>query len=1681
MSLNQKLMVSGDVSLNAGLRVASDSSFNAGIFVNGTIKSNDIIPVGNLTQSIGNENNWFGNLYVNHIICGSNSISIGDSTISSNNGSVSLGGNSIIQGTFGVTGDVSFNAGLRVASDSSFNANLFIGGSIVNTGLSSALALKAPLESPSLTGTPIAPTAVAGTNTTQIATTAYVRSEISALVASAPGTLDTLNELATALGNDAAFSTTVTNSIALKAPLASPTFTGAFLVTSADSSFNGNLYVGGAINNTGLSSALGLKAPLASPTFTGSVVSAGDVSLNAGLRVASDVSMNSNLYVGGSIVNTGLTSAIALKSNIASPTFTGDVSMNGGLRVASDVSFNRGLHVATNIGVGKSANAAYAVDVNGNINLSGNLFTNGVLFSAFDNSKDISLNANLTVASDSSFNNGLYVGTRIGVGKTANAAYAVDVNGNINLSGNLFTNGVLFSAFDNSKDISLNANLTVARDSSFNGNLFIGGAINNTGLTNALALKSNIASPTFTGTISAPALTVTDSTVSANTTSGALIVGGGAGVAGNIYVGGNLHVVGSVVSPSLTGTPSAPTATLGTNTTQIATTAYVRSEISALVNAAPGTLDTLNELALALGNDAAFSTTVTNSLATKATLASPTFTGTVVTSGDVSLNASLRVASDVSFNRGLYVGGNITLGGALKIGGNTIVSIEDIRGPTGMTGPTGPTGMTGSIGPTGFTGMTGMQGPTGIAGSSTNTGATGYTGPPPTPTVYGATWTMQPSSPLSPSGFARMFISGNGSIQIGFSPAEGANLNILWYSSNSGATWTTYALTASGAGTIVSACINYDGSKIYVFTTATTTNNVYSFNGSAGTFTGIVNMYAIMPYPGNIGKSACSEDGSYIVASCANGTSLVHSKNSGVTWTTTGAGSSLCISHDGQIIYAMVYAGANNNNIAKSTNGGVTWTTVATNLPITGNGINNFCCSSDGVYVFTCAPDVHQYYSNDSGATWNQLSSSGLPAANVVGGYGMCACDSTGKYVTYGSQGGLGNSIWCSTNYGQTFTGVPTLPVIPPQNHLSRVVGGAVSGDSKTQVVIYFNAYQNNLSYLWQSTYIDFIGPKGIQGKTGHTGPTGRDGTGPTGRDGSATNTGATGPTGRTGPTGITGPTGTFNNLQDISLNASLRVTLDSSFNGNLFIGGAINNTGLTSALGLKAPLESPTFTGAPVAPTATIGTNTTQIATTAYVRSEISALVASAPGTLDTLNELAVALGNDAAFSTTVTNSIALKAPLASPTFTGAFLVSSADASFNGNLYVGGSIVNTGLASTFALKANLASPSFTGSIVSAGDVSLNAGLNVQRDSSFNSNLFVGGNIEIDSTRASTSSSTGALIVRGGVGIDGALHTNNNIATSGVITTTNSSVSTSTSTGAIIVNGGIGVGGNLWASRINVNLDSSMNGNLFVGGSIVSPSLTGTPTSTTATVGTNTTQIATTQYVRSEINALINSAPGALDTLNELSAALGNDAAFSTTVTNSIALKAPLESPSFTGTVVTAGDVSMNAKLNVAGNVSVNPFSICNMMPTATIIQNISSIVPEGFLYCDGSAVSRTVYSRLFVAISTNYGSGDGFNTFNLPDFRAAFLRGTGSQSGAISYSGGAVSIAGRQDDAVQTPLYASNQGFRSAAAGARDCVSRDIIGTDPVDINTGILPRFNRTSAENRPFNYAVYYYVRY
>jgi hypothetical protein len=138
--------------------------------------------------------------------------------------------------------------------------------------------------------------------------------------------------------------------------------------------------------------------------------------------------------------------------------------------------------------------------------------------------------------------------------------------------------------------------------------------------------------------------------------------------------------------------------------------------------------------------------------------------------------------------------------------------------------------------------------------------------------------------------------------------------------------------------------------------------------------------------------------------------------------------------------------------------------------------------------------------------------------------------------------------------------------------------------------------------------------------------------------------------------TSVVGDTITINATSDpvITLAGDLSgsVTLTNLGNGTLtatIADDSHNHTtsnvdGLDTALGLKAPLASPALTGTPSAPTAAANTNTTQIATTAFVQTELTDLIGGAPGTLDTLNELAAAINDDASYASTLTTALGTK-----------------------------------------------------------------------------------------------------------------------------------------------------------------------------------------------------------------------------------------------------------------------------------------------------------------------------------------------------------------------------------------------------------------------------------------------------
>ncbi|MCV8977605.1 phage tail protein [Escherichia coli] len=166
---------------------------------------------------------------------------------------------------------------------------------------------------------------------------------------------------------------------------------------------------------------------------------------------------------------------------------------------------------------------------------------------------------------------------------------------------------------------------------------------------------------------------------------------------------------------------------------------------------------------------------------------------------------------------------------------------------------------------------------------------------------------------------------------------------------------------------------------------------------------------------------------------------------------------------------------------------------------------------------------------------------------------------------------------------------------------------------------------------------------------------------------------------------------------------------------------------------------------------------------------------------------------------------------------------------------------------------------------------------------------------------------------------------------------------------------------------------TTINNELALKAPLSSPALTGTPTAPTAAQSVNNTQIATTAFVKSAIAAMVGSAPAALDTLNELAAALGNDPNFSTTVLNALAGKQPLDN---TLTNLSGKDVAGLLAYLGLGEGSALPVGVPVPWPSAT--------PPTGWLKCNGAAFSAVEYPKLAKAYPTN----------KLPDLRGEFIRG---------------------------------------------------------------------------------------
>ncbi|EFI6571759.1 phage tail protein [Escherichia coli] len=252
---------------------------------------------------------------------------------------------------------------------------------------------------------------------------------------------------------------------------------------------------------------------------------------------------------------------------------------------------------------------------------------------------------------------------------------------------------------------------------------------------------------------------------------------------------------------------------------------------------------------------------------------------------------------------------------------------------------------------------------------------------------------------------------------------------------------------------------------------------------------------------------------------------------------------------------------------------------------------------------------------------------------------------------------------------------------------------------------------------------------------------------------------------------------------------------------------------------------------------------------------------------------------------------------------------------------------------------------------------------------------------------------------------------------------------------------------------------TTINNELALKAPLSSPALTGTPTAPTAAQSVNNTQIATTAFVKSAIAAMVGSAPAALDTLNELAAALGNDPNFSTTVLNALAGKQPLDN---TLTNLSGKDVAGLLAYLGLGEGSALPVGVPVPWPSAT--------PPTGWLKCNGAAFDKVKYPRL----ATAYPSG------KLPDLRGEFIRGWDDGRG-IDTGRALLSI---QSDEVRK-LALKYWGPASNSSPSKTFALSDSAGgglyTDGISqasggiINAFQLPGGNETRPRNVAFNYIV------
>ena len=176
------------------------------------------------------------------------------------------------------------------------------------------------------------------------------------------------------------------------------------------------------------------------------------------------------------------------------------------------------------------------------------------------------------------------------------------------------------------------------------------------------------------------------------------------------------------------------------------------------------------------------------------------------------------------------------------------------------------------------------------------------------------------------------------------------------------------------------------------------------------------------------------------------------------------------------------------------------------------------------------------------------------------------------------------------------------------------------------------------------------------------------------------------------------------------------------------------------------------------------------------------------------------------------------------------------------------------------------------------------------------------------------------------------------------------------------------------------------------------------------------------------------------------------------------------------GTIVDA-DVSASAAI-AASKLSTTAQQ--GLLPAGAVMPFAMNSAPSGWLAADGTAVSRSTYATLFAAISTTHGVGDGSTTFNLPDLRGIFVRGSGSQTiSGTSYSG---TFAAKQADEIKAHKHQSWEQLTNTS-GTLQCAQSTQAGTGKTAATStnANFETANTGGAETRPANIALLYCIKF